>query len=113
MTAPLRQQRLRIDPIAVFIARVEARAMRWAADEITLHDAVDELWAAAVRDGLVARLGADHMQRVLADAFAPARDDLPRDKDVVSDLVEEEIPAVSAAFTDDDYDGLTSTFAKA
>jgi hypothetical protein len=65
-----------------------------------------------VSDGLVVWLGADQVQRVLADTFAPARDDLPRDVDVVSDLVEEEIPAVSAAFTDDNYDGLSSTFAK-
>src|SRR5262249_43179053 len=87
-------------------------AMLWAAGEITLHDAVDKLWAIAVSDGLVVWLGADQVQRVLADTFAPARDDLPRDVDVVSDLVEEEIPAVSAAFADDDYDGLSSTFAK-
>jgi hypothetical protein len=34
------------------------------------------LWHAAVRDGLVAELGADEVQRLLADAFAPERDDL-------------------------------------
>jgi hypothetical protein len=112
MTAPLRQHRSRIDPPTVFIARAEARAALWAAGEITLHDAVDELWAIAVSDGLVVWLGADQVQRALADTFAPARGDLPRDVDVVSDLVEEEIPAVSAAFTDDDYGGLSSTFAK-
>ena len=53
MTAPLRRQQIRIDPVAVFIARVEARAMLWAAGEITLNDVVDELWADAVRDGLI------------------------------------------------------------
>jgi len=31
MTAPLRQQQIRIDPVAVFIARAEARAVLWAA----------------------------------------------------------------------------------
>jgi hypothetical protein len=44
------------------------------------HDAVDELWASAERDGLVAKLGTDAVQRLLADAFAPERDDPPRDE---------------------------------
>jgi hypothetical protein len=98
MTAPLRQQRLRIDPVAVFIARAEARAMLWAAAEITLHEALDELWAAAVRDGLVARLGVDEVQKLLATAFALQRDDLPRDEDV------------SEPIADDEHDGLSPTF---
>jgi hypothetical protein len=51
----------------------------WQVGEFDLHTAVDELWAAAVRDGLVAELGADHVQQSLADAFAPVRDDLPHD----------------------------------
>jgi hypothetical protein len=83
---------------------------------MTLHDAIDELWAAAVRDGLAAKHGADHVQRILADAFAPFHDDLPRDKDDAPDLVEEEGPAVSDALstpTDDGYDGLSSTFTAA
>lgn len=82
MTVPLRQQRLTIDPLAVFLARAEARALLWHTGEISLHDAVDELWAAAVRDGLVAKLGPDKVQQLLADAFAPQRDDLqPADDD--------------------------------
>jgi hypothetical protein len=43
-----------IDAVAVFIARAEARALLWAAGEIDLHTAVDELWADAVRDGTTA-----------------------------------------------------------
>jgi hypothetical protein len=73
MTAPLRQQGIRIDPLAVFVARAEARAMLWAAGELDLHTAVDELWAAAVRDGLVGKLGADRVQQLLADSFAAVR----------------------------------------
>jgi hypothetical protein len=84
MTAPVHQQAIRIDPVAVFVARAEARALLWAAGEIDLHTAVDELWADAERDGLVAKLGIDKMQRLLADAFAPERD-LPRHADVVPD----------------------------
>src|SRR5262249_46150892 len=68
--------RIRIDPVAVFIARVEARAMLWAVGEMTLHDAVDELWADVARDGLVARLGVDKAQEIMAAAFAAVRDDL-------------------------------------
>jgi hypothetical protein len=90
MTAPLRQQRLAIDPLAVFVARAEARAMLWARCEISLHDAVDELWAAAVRDGLVAKLGPDKVQQLLADAFAPVRDDLPRHEDVVPESIDDD-----------------------
>jgi hypothetical protein len=48
----------------------------WAAGELDLHDAVDALWSAAVRDGLVRELGPDEVRRLLADAFAPERDDL-------------------------------------
>jgi len=87
MTAPLRQQQIRIDPVAVFIARVEARAMLWAAGEITLHDAVDELWTEAVRNGLVAQLGVDKAQELLGTAFAPVRDDLPCHEDAVPDEI--------------------------
>jgi hypothetical protein len=78
-----------VDPLKALIARAEARAMLWAAGELDLHDAVDELWAAAVRDGLVDQLGADAVQRLLADAFAPVRDDLQRDEDVVLEPIGE------------------------
>jgi hypothetical protein len=99
MTAAARKPAARPSPREVFVARAEARAMLWQAGEISLHDAVDELWAAAVRDGLVAKLGPDKVQQLLADAFAPVRDDLPRG-DVMSES------------KDDEYDGLPSTFAK-
>jgi hypothetical protein len=105
--------------VEVFVARAEARAMLWAAGELDLHTAVDELWAAAVRDGLVDRLGADEVQRLLADAFAPLRTDLPCHEDVVPDLIGEDetqddvdIANVSQNSTDDDYEGLPRTFAK-
>ena len=68
MNAPLRHQQIRIDPLAVFKARAEARAILWAACEIDLHEAVDVLQAEP-STGLVAGLGQDAVQRILADAF--------------------------------------------
>jgi len=50
--------------------------MLWAAGEIDLHDAVDELQASAERGGLVAELGQDRVQEIMVEAFAPLRDDL-------------------------------------
>jgi hypothetical protein len=61
--------------LEIFIARAEARALLWQADEFDLHHAVDELWHAAERDGLGAKLGADKVQQIIANAFAPVRDD--------------------------------------
>jgi hypothetical protein len=69
MSTPLRHQQIRIDPIAVFAARASARAILWEACEIDLHAAVDVLQADAISTGLVARLGQDGVQRILADAF--------------------------------------------
>jgi len=117
MTAPLCRDRIAINPVKIFAARAEARSILWAEGEIDLHTAVDELWAAAERDGLVKQLGADTVQRILADAFAPAHEDLMRvemstdlpdagtapEIDITTELPEDE----------DEFHGLTSTFGKA
>jgi hypothetical protein len=99
VTALVRQQQIHIDPVAVLIARAEARALLWAAGELTLHAAVDELWADAVRDGLVAKLSVDKVQQLLADAFAPQRDDLPRHADAVPDelVIDDQVGGISLA----------------
>jgi hypothetical protein len=76
MTAPIRQQQMRLDPLEVFVVRAEARALLWAAGEFDLHEAVDKLQADAVRDGLVDRIGQDAVQRILADCFAAVCDHL-------------------------------------
>jgi hypothetical protein len=52
--------------LEVFTARAEARALLWQAGELDLHEAVDELQAAAVRDGLVAEIGQDAVQAIMA-----------------------------------------------
>ena len=65
--------KVRADPVKVLIARAEARALLWAAGEFDLHEAVDKLQADAERDGLVAAVGQDGLQRIIAEAFALAR----------------------------------------
>ena len=59
--------------LAVLVARAEARALLWQAGGLDLRAAVDELQAAAVRDGLVAELGQDTIQAIMAKAFARVR----------------------------------------
>jgi hypothetical protein len=62
------------DRLAVFFAaRCEARALLWRCGELSLHDAVDELQYAAVREGLVAKLGQDAVQKLIAQAFGAVR----------------------------------------
>jgi hypothetical protein len=61
----------RVDPLDAFIERVQSRARLWSVGELTLHDAVDQLQADAVRDGLIKQIGQDAVQQIMADAFAP------------------------------------------
>ena len=51
MNAPLRHSEIRIDPLAVFVARAEARALLWKCCEFDLYEAVDILQYAAERAG--------------------------------------------------------------
>jgi hypothetical protein len=80
MTAPLRHPvaAVRADPLKAFELRCWARALLWREGE-SLHEAVDELQANAVRDGLVASIGQDAVQAVLAKAFGAVRDDAGSD----------------------------------
>ena len=73
MNAPIRHQQIRLDPLTVFKARAEARAILWAAREIDLHEAVDALQAAAETSGLVEKIGQDTVQAILHDAFHRVR----------------------------------------
>jgi hypothetical protein len=70
----------------IFIARAWARATLFAAGEMTLHTAVDQLQQDAVASGLVAELGQDEIQHIMSAAFAPVRHDVgvtARDPDPV------------------------------
>jgi hypothetical protein len=59
--------------VDVFTARAEARALLVKTLEINLHEAVDGLQAAAVASGLVAEVGQDQVQAVIAKAFGAVR----------------------------------------
>jgi hypothetical protein len=63
-------QSAKADPMLVFLARAEARASLTAAGLYSLQESVDTLWAAAERDGLVDKFGADCVQWHLSEAFA-------------------------------------------
>ena len=60
-------------PLAVFIARAEARALLWQTGEFDLHQAADELQATAERDGLVTLLGQDAVQEIISKALGVVR----------------------------------------
>jgi hypothetical protein len=60
--------------LEVFIVRAEARALLWQAGEFDLHQAVDELQAAAERDKLVREIGQDEVPRLMAEAFRKVRE---------------------------------------
>jgi hypothetical protein len=110
------------DPLAVFIARCEARALLWQAGELDLHEAVDKLQADAVASGLVAQLGQDAVQAVMAKAFAAVRDNASGSTivEALPDMVPNPLPespdncpGSRVEAPDDEYDGLSSSFAKA
>jgi hypothetical protein len=85
-------------PLEVFIVRCRARALLFEAAEFDFYEAVDVLQEAAVATGLVDSIGQDEVQRIIATAFAPA------DPVDVIDQREED---------DDEYGGLSFTFAQA
>jgi hypothetical protein len=63
----------KLDPLVVFRARCEARALLWKVGELDLHDAVDKLQHDAECHGLVAAIGQDAVQRIMRDAFHAVR----------------------------------------
>jgi hypothetical protein len=92
----IRQQDVRVDPVEVFRLRCNARARLYATGEIDLHTAVDELQESAELNGLVAAIGQDAVQAIMAAAFSAVR-----------------VTEKPAPLPDDQYEGLGSTFAEA
>src|SRR6185503_2763364 len=68
--------------LTVLTLRAWARARLWQAGDLDLHGAIDMLQAAAVRDGLVANVGQDRVQEIMAAAFAAVRDNLFKFEDI-------------------------------
>jgi hypothetical protein len=71
--------------LEVFEARAAARAHLYSIGEHGLHAAVDELQLSAVRYGLVAEIGQDAVQAIMAEAFRAVRREIeeappPRDQ---------------------------------
>ena len=73
MSIPLRHQQIRIDPLTVFKARAEARALLWKCCAFDLYEAVGILQYAAERAGLIDQFGQDRVQQIIADAFHEVR----------------------------------------
>jgi hypothetical protein len=59
--------------LVAFKARAEARALLFHVGEFDLHDAVDQLQVDAETSGLVAEIGQDAVQAIMALAFGEAR----------------------------------------
>lgn len=74
MTAAAAIDRQSARALEAFREMAEARAVLCANGCLDLQTTVDELWATAERAGLVKRLGADEVQRILSEAFARWRD---------------------------------------
>jgi hypothetical protein len=77
MSAPAIEHTTAPAPLDVLELRSWARAYLFAAGEYELAAAVDPLQAFAVASGLVAQIGADAVQKILRDAFAPFREAAP------------------------------------
>jgi hypothetical protein len=73
MTAAARRATQRVPLLDAFCERAEARAYLFHVGEYSLTEAVDVLQADAVRSGLVAEIGQDGVQAIIAQAFARVR----------------------------------------
>jgi hypothetical protein len=58
------------DPLAVLVARAEARALLVQYGQLDLIEAVDGLQDYAMQSGLVASIGQDLVQEIIGNAFA-------------------------------------------
>ena len=77
------------EPIEVFSAQCEARALLFANWQLSLHEAIDKLQSDAERNGLIKAIGQDTVQSIMAIAFAGVRQ-LP-DGDELNEACEREI----------------------
>jgi hypothetical protein len=68
-----RQESQHVTALMIFRERCEARAILYEACVYSLHEAVDVLQADAERTGLVAEIGQDAVQSIIATAFRAVR----------------------------------------
>jgi hypothetical protein len=81
-----------------------------------LLEAVDALQAAAVELGLVGTIGQDQVQAIIADAFQPIRQADERAEQAaaaISAAREQPVAGGERRRTDDEYEGLSTSFARA
>lgn len=62
-------------PLRVLRARADARAMLWRDCLLTWEEAVEPLYAAADRDGLIEQFGQQEIAAIINAAFDAARRD--------------------------------------
>ena len=62
-----------VDPIEAFRARCAAVAYLYAVGEYDLQEAVDTLQVHAARHGVVAAIGQDEVQAIMANGFQPGQ----------------------------------------
>jgi hypothetical protein len=80
-----------VPPLLVLQARAEARAILYAAGELTLQNAVDGCQQAAEAYGLVVEIGQDAVQQIISESFALVGDAM------VPDLIEDGVPRTGTA----------------
>jgi hypothetical protein len=87
---PFAQISAQAHAIKYFCERAEIRAYLVEVCELDLHEAVDVLQANAERNGLVAAIGRDTVQQIMAEAFAkmPIAGQLEADFKALADCLE-------------------------
>src|SRR5581483_5827766 len=77
------------DPLEVFHELCETKAFLWAHYQIELPDAVDQLQAWAMENGLVALIGQDEVQRLMAESCALVHSELDEEQPTEAELAVE------------------------
>jgi hypothetical protein len=109
--SPVAARKVRLaDPVAVLIARCQARAWLVKTGDLELIEAVDGLQAGAIKLGLVASIGQDAVQQHMADAFAAIQPVVSVSQAPAAPTIPGPEPAASPG---NQYDGLSYSFAKA
>jgi hypothetical protein len=96
------------DPIEIFRAVCVTCEYRYAVCEVTLHDAVDALQAAALKLNLIDAMGQDAVQATVASAFASISEADERFEEASAEIANREVRVRE----DEEYCGLCRSFAQ-